>query len=276
MTGKEIVQVYFDPEKLIDITDTKDYDWVGKNFFTPCELVKDEGGGVASVRLPSGEVLKQSSASKVTTNDEEGVDDILKLTDFSEMSLVHSLRVRYERDEIYTYVGPILISINPYKSIPELYSSANMMYYHQNKKDVTTAPHLFALADIAFASMMANAGSHTHHQDQSIIISGESGAGKTEATKRIMTYLARIAVMEEHQRNENNKNSGISGSCISNSTESKQQQTELQNGELEQKVLSSNPMLEAFGNAKTLRNDNSSRFGKVSIAVSAIQYNYNY
>ena len=105
-------------------------------------------------------------------------------------------------------------------------------------------PHLFAVAENSYRALMASA-TKPKCKNQSIIISGESGAGKTEATKLIMSFLARITT-----------------ECCSGDTPAQSDTVKI--GELEQKVLNTNPVLEAFGNAKTLRNDNSSRFGKVS------------
>ncbi len=132
VTGKEVVSVYFDPAKSIDC-DNRDYDWLGHNLFAPATVVKEDNG-IVSVCLANGEMFKMNEVVKVTDNDDEGVDDILKLRDFSEMSLVHTLRVRYYRDEIYTLVGPILVSLNPYKRIKDIYSDASMVAYHGRKQ----------------------------------------------------------------------------------------------------------------------------------------------
>jgi myosin heavy subunit len=165
------------------------------------------------------------------------VDDILKLCEFSEMSLLHSLRVRYARDDIYTFVGPILISINPYKKIPNFYGDEQIVEYHNSSGHRRAVPpHIFVIAEAAYTSLMLSV-SQDCARNQAIIISGESGSGKTESTKVIMSYLARIT---------------LAGSRTKSMTI----------GELEQRVLNTNPILEAFGNAKTLRNDNSSRFGR--------------
>lgn len=112
------------------------------------------------------------------------------------------------------------------------------MFDYRGKLQGESPPHLFVLADASFTALMASAGAR-RPKNQSIIISGESGAGKTEATKYIMQYLARITTASDPHTS-----------------------TKLQVGQLEQRVLNANPLLEAFGNAKTLRNDNSSRFGK--------------
>ena len=196
-------------------------------------------------KLRLGEVCKVNSdeINEVSSQDDEGVGDILKLKEFSEMSLLHSLRVRYARDEIYTSVGPILISINPYKLIPGLYNEEKIQQYHNLRQvedsSKTLLPHIYHIAESAYTHLMHSVvhSNGRKVRNQAIVISGESGAGKTESTKFIMSYLARVTLLD----NEASR-SGV--------------------GELEQKVLDTNPILEAFGNAKTLRNDNSSRFGK--------------
>lgn len=113
-------------------------------------------------------------------------------------------------------------------------------------------PHLFVLAEATYTALM-NSKDGKHAKHQSIIISGESGAGKTEATKVIMTFLTRITAIDA---------ANSVAVCLSPATPCK---TQVNVGELEQRVLNTNPMLEAFGNARTLRNDNSSRFGKVCL-----------
>ncbi|KAM3721262.1 Unconventional myosin-VI [Dirofilaria immitis] len=141
----------------------------------------------------------------------------------NEATLLNNCRLRYARKQIYTYVANILISINPYERIPYLYSSAKIQEY-QGRSIGTLPPHVFVIADNAYRDMK-----RTRHS-QSIIISGESGAGKTESQKYILRYF-----------------------CESWGSTA---------GPIEQRLLETNPILEAFGNAKTLRNNNSSRFGK--------------
>lgn len=132
VTGKALASVFFDPSKSTDCTNS-DYDWIGENLYIPACVVKEEGG-VLTVSLPSGEVYKMTDARRVTDNDDEGVDDILKLRDFSEMSLIHTLRIRYYKDEVYTFVGPILVSLNPYKRMKDSYSAKTMESYHGQKQ----------------------------------------------------------------------------------------------------------------------------------------------
>ncbi len=136
VTGKALASVFFDPSKSADCTNS-DYDWIGENLYIPACVVKEEGG-VLTVSLPNGEVYKMSEARRVTDNDDEGVDDILKLRDFSEMSLIHTLRIRYYKDEVYTFVGPILVSLNPYKRIKDTYCAKTMESYHGQKQVISS------------------------------------------------------------------------------------------------------------------------------------------
>ena len=158
-------------------------------------------------------------------DDKKDVDDNCSLMYLNEATLLNNVRIRYSRDKIYTYVANILIAVNPYFEIPHLYSSDTISSY-LGKSLGTRPPHVFAIADKAFRDMKVL------KQSQSIIVSGESGAGKTESTKYILKYLC--------------DNYGSDQSA----------------GSLEGKILQANPILEAFGNAKTTRNNNSSRFGK--------------
>ena len=149
----------------------------------------------------------------------QGVPDILLLDDFSEDSLMYTLRKRFEDRKIYTFVGPILISLNPYEWDEERNSTETMMKY-KGKEQGQMPPHVFVTADNAYRDLLNSKNDKA--RDQSVIISGESGAGKTEAVKLIMRYLTRIT----------NSSSEV--------------------GSLEQRVLGTNPLLEAFGNAKTM------------------------
>ena len=212
-----------------------------------------ELNGILTVKLSNNSLTKfgVEGVQKVKAQDSEGVPDILSLNEFSEMSFIHSLRSRYKRDQIYTFVGPIIVSINPYKEIKHLYNNDVMLRYCQSsssgagsKKQHSQDPHLYAIAEGAYSALRQSIVDNKV-KDQSIIISGESGAGKTEATKKILEYFAFIT-----------RGVTSGGPIITNNGDSSMIT-------LEQKVLNVNPMFEAFGNAKTQRNDNSSRFGKV-------------
>uniref|UniRef100_UPI0037E7E945 unconventional myosin-Ib isoform X2 n=1 Tax=Semicossyphus pulcher TaxID=241346 RepID=UPI0037E7E945 len=153
-----------------------------------------------------------------------GVGDMVLLEPLSEDTFLENLRNRFDHNEIYTYIGSVVISMNPYRSLP-IYTPDKVEEY-RNRNFYELSPHIYALADEAYRSL------RDQDKDQCILITGESGAGKTEASKLVMSYVA--AVCGKGQ--EVNK--------------------------VKEQLLQSNPVLEAFGNAKTVRNDNSSRFGK--------------
>ncbi|XP_070810546.1 unconventional myosin-VI isoform X5 [Pituophis catenifer annectens] len=150
------------------------------------------------------------------------VEDNCSLMYLNEATLLHNIRVRYSKDRIYTYVANILIAVNPYFDIPKLYS-LDVIKKYQGKSLGTLAPHVYAIADKAFRDMKVL------KMSQSIIVSGESGAGKTENTKFVLRYLT-----ESYGSGQ----------------------------DIDDRIVEANPLLEAFGNAKTVRNNNSSRFGK--------------
>ncbi|KAJ4792621.1 hypothetical protein LUZ62_043867 [Rhynchospora pubera] len=171
-----------------------------------------------------------ANMSKLYPKDTEapagGVDDMTKLSYLHEPGVLQNLASRYELNEIYTYTGNILIAVNPFQKLPNIYSK-KMMEQYRGAQFGELSPHVFAVADVAYRAML-NEG-----KSNSILVSGESGAGKTETTKMLMQYLAFLGG-----------------------------RTATEGRTVEQQVLESNPVLEAFGNAKTVRNNNSSRFGK--------------
>ncbi|EKX36969.1 hypothetical protein GUITHDRAFT_165588 [Guillardia theta CCMP2712] len=168
----------------------------------------------------------------------EGTNDLVTLQFLDEPNILHNLRIRYEQGEIYTNTGPILIAINPWKTL-NIYSPDYIRLYdasNLDKEPGSLPPHVYAVADASYRAMLRD------DKDQSILVSGESGAGKTETTKFLMRFLAYVS---------SSRSQNVTSRML-----------HLNDAVTEEKVLDSNPLLEAFGNAKTLRNDNSSRFGK--------------
>lgn len=169
----------------------------------------------------------------------EGTDDLTSLSYLNEPAVLHAILSRYSQRSIYTYSGIVLIAVNPFSALnlygPELIQS------YSGKRRGELEPHLFAIAEDAYRCMIQD------EKDQTIVVSGESGAGKTVSAKFIMRYFATV---EDPSRPRSRKAVGAAPK---------------ENGgmnETEQQILATNPIMEAFGNAKTIRNDNSSRFGK--------------
>mmetsp|Transcript_36306 Transcript_36306/g.58686 ORF Transcript_36306/g.58686 Transcript_36306/m.58686 type:complete len:1509 (-) Transcript_36306:778-5304(-) len=193
------------------------------------ELIRVGEDGSSTVRLTeSGEERTVKSSEELPfQNSEEsdsGVEDLCRLNYLHVPAILHNVQVRYAKDEVYTYTGRILIAVNPFKWLP-IYGD-EMIAQYAGKELIDNKPHVFAISDSAYRAMIRE------KKSQSILVSGESGAGKTETTKLCMQYLAAVS-------------GGGKGTS-----------------RIAQQVLESNPILEAFGNAKTLRNNNSSRFGK--------------
>ncbi|KAF5310181.1 hypothetical protein D9619_010457 [Psilocybe cf. subviscida] len=181
------------------------------------------------------------------------VEDIADLTFLNEASVVHNLRLRYLSTAIYTYSGLFLVAINPYQHLP-LYSDAIIAQYRGKRRD-ENPPHVFAVAERAWVNM------GTERENQSILITGESGAGKTESTKKVIQYLAAIAA-DVHQSPVPSHSSMPSLTRKRSIIRKGQTPAGTRLGLLERQILQANPILESFGNAQTQRNNNSSRFGK--------------
>ncbi|KAM6904804.1 uncharacterized protein FYW49_014888 [Xenentodon cancila] len=221
-------------------------DWGAKKMvWVPSER---EGFEAASIREEKGEevLVEFSNGQKSTVNKDDiqkmnppkfsKVEDMAALTFLNEASVLQNLRERYFSSLIYTYSGLFCVVVNPYKMLP-IYSEKVIEMY-KGKKRHEVPPHIYSITDNAYRNMLQD------REDQSILCTGESGAGKTENTKKVIQYLAVIASSQKGKKDANPQ----SGS--------------LAYGELEKQLLQANPILEAFGNAKTIKNDNSSRFGK--------------
>ncbi|XP_064872074.1 myosin-9-like isoform X1 [Oncorhynchus nerka] len=220
-------------------------DWATKKLvWVPSERLGFEAGSVKEERGEECLVELADSGKKVKVNKDDiqkmnppkfsKVEDMAELTCLNEASVLHNLKERYYSGLIYTYSGLFCVVINPYKNLP-IYSEEIVDMY-KGKKRHEMPPHIYAITDTAYRSMMQD------REDQSILCTGESGAGKTENTKKVIQYLAHVA--------------------SSHKTKKDQTSSFLSHGELEKQLLQANPILEAFGNGKTVKNDNSSRFGK--------------
>ncbi|DBA67096.1 TPA: hypothetical protein ACH3X2_001422 [Trebouxia sp. C0005] len=195
---------------------------VNTSLTTECIVALDATSGPGSGELVTTQITECVPANPSIL---DAVPDLTSLSYLNEPSILHDLHQRYGQDLIYTHAGPVLIAVNPFKRVP-LYAADQMQHYkaRANLEQMEGfTPHVFLTADKAYKAMCQ------HGQSQSLVISGESGAGKTETTKVAMQYLAGLA-----------GGTGVEG-----------------------QVLQTNPLLEAFGNARTLRNNNSSRFGKL-------------
>ncbi|XP_022612200.1 myosin-10-like [Seriola dumerili] len=220
-------------------------DWAAKRLvWVPSEKHGFESASIREERGDEVEVELTDSQRKLTLSREEvqrmnpprfsKVEDMADLTCLNEASVLHNLRERYFSGLIYTYSGLFCVVVNPYKNLPIYTESIVEMY--RGKKRHEMPPHIYAISEAAYRSMLQD------REDQSILCTGESGAGKTENTKKVIQYLAHVASSHKSGTLGRNK--------------------EAVQGELERQLLQANPILEAFGNAKTVKNDNSSRFGK--------------
>ncbi|XP_044037579.1 myosin-11-like isoform X2 [Siniperca chuatsi] len=230
-------------------------DWAAKKMvWVPSER---EGFEQASIKEEKGdEVLVEfSNGQKATVNKDDiqkmnppkfsKVEDMAALTFLNEASVLHNLRERYFSSLIYTYSGLFCVVVNPYKMLP-IYSEKIIEMY-KGKKRHEVPPHIYSITDNAYRNMMQD------REDQSILCTGESGAGKTENTKKVIQYLAVVA--SSHKGKKDVNPDSVAAAVV-------KQAGSLAYGELEKQLLQANPILEAFGNAKTIKNDNSSRFGK--------------
>ncbi|XP_007574063.1 myosin-9-like isoform X1 [Poecilia formosa] len=220
-------------------------DWASKKLvWVPSEKQGYEAGSLKEEKGDECVVELSDSGKKVKVNKDDiqkmnppkfsKVEDMAELTCLNEASVLHNLKERYYSGLIYTYSGLFCVVINPYKNLP-IYSEEIVNMY-KGKKRHEMPPHIYAITDTAYRSMMQD------REDQSILCTGESGAGKTENTKKVIQYLAHVASSSKFKKDQ--------GGAV------------LSHGELEKQLLQANPILEAFGNAKTVKNDNSSRFGK--------------
>ncbi|XP_022917263.1 myosin heavy chain, muscle isoform X33 [Onthophagus taurus] len=194
--------------------------------------IRGTKGDLVTVGIPGGEEknFKKEQVTQVNPPKYEKCEDMSNLTYLNDASVLYNLKQRYYHKLIYTYSGLFCVAINPYKRFPVYTNRCAKLYRGKRRNEVP--PHIFAISDGAYVAMLTN------HQNQSMLITGESGAGKTENTKKVIAYFATVGASTKKDQQPSGK------------------------GTLEDQVVQTNPVLEAFGNAKTVRNDNSSRFGK--------------
>ncbi|XP_075576391.1 myosin-1B [Pelecanus crispus] len=199
--------------------------------------IQSKEAGKVTVKTEGGEVLtvKDDQIFPMNPPKYDKIEDMAMMTHLHEPAVLYNLKERYAAWMIYTYSGLFCVTVNPYKWLP-VYNPEVVLAY-RGKKRQEAPPHIFSISDNAYQFML------TDRENQSILITGESGAGKTVNTKRVIQYFATIAASGDKKKEE-------------------QQSAGKMQGTLEDQIISANPLLEAFGNAKTVRNDNSSRFGK--------------
>ncbi|KAM7001624.1 myosin heavy chain, skeletal muscle, adult-like isoform 2-T2 [Passerculus sandwichensis] len=204
-----------------------------KESFVKGTITSKESGKV-TVKTEGGETLtvKEDQIFSMNPPKYDKIEDMAMMTHLHEPAVLYNLKERYAAWMIYTYSGLFCVTVNPYKWLP-VYNPEVVLAY-RGKKRQEAPPHIFSISDNAYQFML------TDRENQSILITGESGAGKTVNTKRVIQYFATIAASGDKKKEEQSSGKGT----------------------LEDQIISANPLLEAFGNAKTVRNDNSSRFGK--------------
>uniref|UniRef100_A0A8C4TSQ1 Myosin heavy chain, fast skeletal muscle n=1 Tax=Erpetoichthys calabaricus TaxID=27687 RepID=A0A8C4TSQ1_ERPCA len=218
----------FDAKSAVYVTDPKELYVKG--------TLQSKEGGKATVKTEKGETVtvKEDDVHPMNPPKFDKIEDMAMMTHLNEPAVLFNLKERYAAWMIYTYSGLFCATVNPYKWLP-VYNSEVVAAY-RGKKRMEAPPHIFSVSDNAYQNML------TDRENQSVLITGESGAGKTVNTKRVIQYFATIA-------------------CVGDKKKEAAAPGKMQ-GTLEDQIISANPLLEAFGNAKTVRNDNSSRFGK--------------
>uniref|UniRef100_A0A452UGW7 Myosin-7 n=1 Tax=Ursus maritimus TaxID=29073 RepID=A0A452UGW7_URSMA len=216
----------FDLKKDVFVPDDKEE-------FVKAKILSREGGKVtAETEHGKTVTVKEDQVMQQNPPKFDKIEDMAMLTFLHEPAVLYNLKERYASWMIYTYSGLFCVTVNPYKWLPVY--NAEVVAAYRGKKRSEAPPHIFSISDNAYQYML------TDRENQSILITGESGAGKTVNTKRVIQYFAVIAAIGDRSKKEQTPGKGT----------------------LEDQIIQANPALEAFGNAKTVRNDNSSRFGK--------------
>uniref|UniRef100_A0A8C7DC67 Myosin heavy chain 10 n=1 Tax=Oncorhynchus kisutch TaxID=8019 RepID=A0A8C7DC67_ONCKI len=240
-SGQEDPERYLFVDRAVVYNPATQADWTAKKVvWIPSERhgfeaasIKEERGEEVVVELSENgkkAVVNKDDIQKMNPPKFSKVEDMAELTCLNEASVLHNLKDRYYSGLIYTYSGLFCVVINPYKNLP-IYSE-NIIEMYRGKKRHEMPPHIYAISESAYRCMLQG------KTPLSLCFVGESGAGKTENTKKVIQYLAHVASSHKGRKDHNIP------------------------GELERQLLQANPILESFGNAKTVKNDNSSRFGK--------------
>ncbi|KAM4634215.1 myosin heavy chain, fast skeletal muscle-like [Polymixia lowei] len=206
-----------------------------KELYLKCTITKKDGGKVTVTVLDTKEerTVKEEDVTPMNPPKYDKIEDMAMMTHLNEAAVLYNLKERYAAWMIYTYSGLFCATVNPYKWLPVY--DAEVVSAYRGKKRMEAPPHIFSVSDNAYQFMA------TDRENQSVLITGESGAGKTVNTKRVIQYFATIST--------------------GGGPKKKDEPGKMQ-GSLEDQIIAANPLLEAYGNAKTVRNDNSSRFGK--------------
>uniref|UniRef100_A0A8C8MA71 Myosin heavy chain 10 n=1 Tax=Oncorhynchus tshawytscha TaxID=74940 RepID=A0A8C8MA71_ONCTS len=249
-SGLEDPERYLFVDRAVVYNPATQADWTAKKVvWIPSERhgfeaasIKEERGEEVVVELSENgkkAIVNKDDIQKMNPPKFSKVEDMAELTCLNEASVLHNLKDRYYSGLIYTYSGLFCVVINPYKNLP-IYSE-NIIEMYRGKKRHEMPPHIYAISESAYRCMLQG------KPPLSLCFVGESGAGKTENTKKVIQYLAHVASSHKGRKDHNIP---VSVSIPSFP------------GELERQLLQANPILESFGNAKTVKNDNSSRFGK--------------
>ncbi|KAM4604324.1 myosin-10 isoform 1-T1 [Polymixia lowei] len=250
-SGQEDPERYLFVDRAVVYNPATQADWTAKKLvWIPSERhgfetasIREERGDEVVVELAENgkkAVVNKDDIQKMNPPKFSKVEDMAELTCLNEASVLHNLKDRYYSGLIYTYSGLFCVVINPYKNLP-IYSE-NIIDMYRGKKRHEMPPHIYAISESAYRCMLQD------REDQSILCTGESGAGKTENTKKVIQYLAHVASSHKGRKDHN--------------VPPESPKPVKPQGELERQLLQANPILESFGNAKTVKNDNSSRFGK--------------
>eukprot|EP01134_Creolimax_fragrantissima_P006244 CFRG6244T1 len=230
---------------------------VGMNVWVQCEVdgwrqgsIMEIDGDLFKVKVVSGQLIDCVAPLHIVGNP-QNVNDLQEIRPLHDASVLENIKVRFQDDQFYTYTGKSLIAINPMKPVAELYDRSHILTYHsidELSELHCLPPHIYAVGETAFRQMMQT------HLPQSVIVSGESGAGKTVTSRYLLQYFTIVAALKKEVEEEPELTKTLRHHISTHSFQER--------GGMESKIIVSNTILEAFGNATTLRNENSSRFGK--------------